>query len=550
MHDIRAIRDNPAAFVSGWSSRGVENAQALVDEILQLDTALRAAQTAGQTALARRNESSKLIGAAMGRKDLAEAERLKGEVESLKGEIAAAEAEEARVGKALRDLLAAQKSIAADDVPDGEDEAGNVLVGQPWGTPRDGGPAKDHADLGEALGLLDFEAAARMSGSRFAVIKGGLARLERAIGQFMLDVQTSTPEGVDLHGYLEVNPPYLVKDDAMFGTGQLPKFGEDLFSGLFGLSGIAEFGDAERDLDVLGDYVESLLWGVWNVERDITEDTIAAAAQRTDVQDYVPAKYAKDADYLRSFHDDAVQHLRKYIGRTADDVLSDFDNIRDARSLDPIARVQRRLTERRWLIPTAEVSLTNLVREQILSEEELATPIRYTALTPCFRAEAGSAGRDTRGLIRQHQFHKVEMVSIAKPEDSEAEHERMVRCAEAVLEKLGLPYRRMLLCKGDMGFSARKTFDLEVWLPSQGTYREISSCSNCGDFQARRMDARFKRAGEKKTEFVHTLNGSGLAVGRTLVAVMENYQEADGSIRVPDALVPYMGGATRVGLAR
>ncbi len=429
MHDIRAIRDNPAAFVSGWSSRGVADAQALVDEMLTLDTALRAAQTAGQTALAKRNESSKLIGAAMGKKDLVEAERLKGEVESLKGEIAAAEAEEARAGKALRDLLAAQKSLAADDVPDGEDEAGNVLVGQPWGVPREGGAAKDHADLGEAMGLLDFEAAARMSGSRFAVLKGGLARLERAIGQFMLDVQTNE------HGYLEVNPPYLVKDDAMFGTGQLPKFEEDLFR--------------------------------------------------------------------------VGEHL---------------------------------------LIPTAEVSLTNIVREQILSEDELATPIRFTALTPCFRAEAGSAGRDTRGLIRQHQFHKVELVSIAKPEDSEAEHERMVRCAEVVLEKLNLPYRRMLLCKGDMGFSARKTFDLEVWLPSQGVYREISSCSNCGDFQARRMEARFKRAGEKKTEFVHTLNGSGLAVGRTLVAVMENYQEEDGRIRVPEALVPYMPkGMTHVG---
>jgi seryl-tRNA synthetase len=448
MHDIRAIRDNPAAFVSGWSSRGVEGAQALVDEILTLDAALRAAQTAGQTALARRNESSKLIGAAMGRKDLVEAERLKGEVESLKGEIAAAEAEEARVGKALRDLLAAQKSLAADDVPDGEDEAGNVLVGQPWGRPREGGPDKDHADLGEALGLLDFEAAARMSGARFAVLKGGLARLERAIGQFMLDVQTAE------HGYLEVNPPYLVKRPAMYGTGQLPKFEDDLFK----IPG--------TDID-------------WQLPDGST---------------------------------------------TSDTELAD-----------------------RFLIPTAEVSLTNLVREQILSEDELATPIRYTALTPCFRAEAGSAGRDTRGLIRQHQFHKVEMVSIAKPEDSEAEHERMVRCAEAVLEKLELPYRRMLLCKGDMGFSAKKTFDLEVWLPSQGTYREISSCSNCGDFQARRMDARFKRAGEKKTEFVHTLNGSGLAVGRTLVAIMENYQQDDGSIRVPDALVAYMGGVTRVG---
>jgi seryl-tRNA synthetase len=468
MHDIRAIRDNPAAFVSGWSSRGVEGAQALVDEILMLDTALRAAQTAGQTALAKRNESSKLIGAAMGKKDLVEAERLKGEVESLKGEIAAAEAEEGRVGGRLRDLLAAQKSLAADDVPDGEDEAGNVLWGQPWGVPREGGPAKDHADLGEALGLLDFEAAAKMSGSRFAVLKGGLARLERAIGQFMLDVQTGE------HGYLEVNPPYFVGHDAMFGTGQMPKFYDDLF--------------LVMDPDTR------------------TKLLLEALDDQTAPQTGGPL-----ADLVMG-------------------ILSDAPT-----------------KEQLFAIPTAEVSLTNLVREQILSEDELATPIRFTALTPCFRAEAGSAGRDTRGLIRQHQFHKVELVSIAKPEDSGAEHERMVRCAEVVLEKLNLPYRRMLLCKGDMGFSAKKTFDLEVWLPSQGTYREISSCSNCGDFQARRMEARFKRAGEKKTEFVHTLNGSGLAVGRTLVAVMENYQEADGRIRVPDVLVPYMGGMTHVG---
>ncbi|MBX9802631.1 MAG: serine--tRNA ligase [Caulobacteraceae bacterium] len=428
MHDIRAIRDNPAAFVSGWSSRGVEGAQALVDEILTLDTALRAAQTAGQTALAKRNESSKLIGAAMGRKDLAEAERLKGEVESLKGEIAAAEAEEARAGNGLRDILAAQKNLAAADVPDGDDEHGNVEVSR-WGTPREGGPAKDHADLGEALGLLDFEAAARMSGARFAVLKGGLARLERAIGQFMLDVQTNE------HGYQEVNPPLLVNDAAAYGTDKLPKFADDLF----------------------------------------------------------------------------------------------------------------KTTDGRWLIPTAEVSLTATVMGQQLAEAELETPMRLAALTPCFRAEAGSAGRDTRGLIRQHQFYKVEMVSITRPEDSESEHERMTGCAEAILRKLGLAHRRMLLCKGDMGFGAKKTFDLEVWLPSQGTYREISSCSNCGDFQARRMDARFKRAGEKKTEFVHTLNGSGLAVGRTLVAVMENYQEEDGRIRVPDVLLPYMGGMTHVG---
>ncbi|MFA4893150.1 serine--tRNA ligase, partial [Brevundimonas sp.] len=458
MHDIRAIRENPAAFVSGWSSRGVEGAEALVADILRLDGELRAAQTTGQEALAKRNAASKLIGAAMAKKDMAEAERLKAEVESLKGEIATAEKTEAEVGKALRDLLAAQKNLAADDVPDGEDEAGNLLVGQPWGTPRETGPAKDHADLGEAMGLLDFEAAAKMSGSRFAVLKGGLARLERAIGQFMLDVQTAE------HGYLEVNPPYLVRDEAMFGTGQLPKFEEDLFK--------------------TGDFAAAF---------EAVSDQINEGFER----------YAKgDLFYFTA-------------------------NIREA--LNP-----------RYLIPTAEVSLTNLVREQILSESELATPIRLTALTPCFRAEAGSAGRDTRGLIRQHQFHKVEMVSIARPEDSEAEHERMVRCAEAVLEKLELPYRRMLLCKGDMGFSAKKTFDLEVWLPSQGTYREISSCSNCGDFQARRMDARFKRDGEKKTEFVHTLNGSGLAVGRTLVAVMENYQDGDGRIAVPTALLPYM----------
>lgn len=427
MHDIRAIRENPQVYVAGWSSRGVEEADGLVARILELDAELRRAQTTGQDALSKRNAASKLIGAAMGKKDMAEADRLKAEVETLKGEIAAAAEVEASVGKELRDLLAGLKNLAAEDVPDGEDEAGNVEVSR-WGTPREGGPAKDHADLGEALGLLDFEAAAKMSGARFAVLKGQLARLERAIGQFMLDMQT------DQHGYLEVNPPLLVRDEAMFGTGQLPKFEEDLFR--------------------------------------------------------------------------VGEHL---------------------------------------LIPTAEVSLTNLVRDTILSEDELATPMRMTALTPCFRAEAGSAGRDTRGLIRQHQFSKVEMVSIARPEDSDAEHERMTGCAEAVLKALELPFRRMLLCKGDMGFSAQKTFDLEVWLPSQGTYREISSCSNCGDFQARRMDARFKRAGEKKTEFVHTLNGSGLAVGRTLVAIMENYQQEDGRIAVPAVLRPYMGGVTHIG---
>jgi seryl-tRNA synthetase len=496
MHDIRAIRDNPAAFVSGWSSRGVEDAAGLVERILALDTALRTAQTAEQTALAKRNESSKLIGAAMAKKDMAEAERLKAEVESLKGEIAAAGEEATRVARDLRDLLAAQKNLAADDVPDGEDEAGNVLVGRPWGTPRENGPAKDHADLGEAMRLLDFEAAARMSGSRFAVLKGGLARLERAIGQFMLDVQTNE------HGYLEVNPPYLVRDEAMFGTGQLPKFEEDLFK-----TDIPAVEQARAAFD-------RRIWSARNELHKTARDRVAAGMSVDQ------AMNAWDADFEASW--DAAKK----------DTLAELDKIGSARH---------------FLIPTAEVSLTNLVREQILPESELAEPMRLTALTPCFRAEAGSAGRDTRGLIRQHQFHKVELVSITRPEDSEAEHERMVRCAEVVLEKLELPYRRMLLCKGDMGFSARKTFDLEVWLPSQGTYREISSCSNCGDFQARRMDARFKRDGEKKTEFVHTLNGSGLAVGRTLVAVMENYQDQDGRIAVPSILLPYMGGVTHVG---
>ena len=478
MHDIRAIRENPQVYVAGWSSRGVDEADGLVADILRLDGELRHAQTTGQDALAKRNAASKLIGAAMGRKDMAEADRLKAEVEALKGDIAAAAEVEARVGKELRDLLEGLKNLAAEDVPDGEDEAGNVEVST-WGEPRRTGPAKDHADLGEALGMLDFEAAAKMSGARFAVLKGQLARLERAVGQFMLDLQTSTPEGGELHGYTEVNPPLLVRDDAMFGTGQLPKFKEDQFFS-------SDMPGRERLFDEALPNFDDLM------NEAVSSGTSAKA---------VLEKALEDADTREQF----------------------------------------------WMIPTAEVSLTNLVRETILSEDELATPMRMTALTPCFRAEAGSAGRDTRGLIRQHQFSKVEMVSIARPEDSDAEHERMTACAEAVLKALELPFRRMLLCKGDMGFSAQKTFDLEVWLPSQGTYREISSCSNCGDFQARRMDARFKRAGEKKTEFVHTLNGSGLAVGRTLVAIMENYQQDDGRIAVPAVLQPYMGGLQVVG---
>jgi seryl-tRNA synthetase len=426
MHDIRALRDDAAAFVRGWSSRGVDDAKGLVDSLLALDRELRSAQTAFQEGQARRNEASKLIGQAKGRKDEAEAQRLMAEVESLKDTIAQAAEAERVAHDALREKLAALPNLPADDVPNGPDESGNVKQGT-WGEPRLINNPRDHVDLGEALGMMDFEAAARMSGSRFVVLQSGLARLERAIGQFMLDLQTGE------HGYREVSPPLMVRDEAMFGTGQLPKFAEDLFH----------------------------------------------------------------------------------------------------------------TTDGRWLIPTAEVSLTNIVREQITAEEEL--PLRMTALTPSFRAEAGSAGRDTRGMIRQHQFYKVELVSITTPEQSDEEHQRMVQCAEEVLKRLELPYRVMLLCSGDMGFTARKTYDLEVWLPSQNTYREISSCSNCGDFQARRMDARSRKAGEKGTRFVHTLNGSGLAVGRTLVAVMENYQDEDGRISVPTVLQPYMRGITHIG---
>ncbi|HWA60703.1 MAG TPA: serine--tRNA ligase [Caulobacteraceae bacterium] len=423
MHDIKAIRDNPEAYDRAWASRGLS---AQSPAILALDERLRAAQTAAQAAQSRRNEASKLIGQAKAKKDEAEAQRLMAEVEGLKGEIARQGEVEAEAGGALRELLAGLPNLPAPDVPPGEDEHGNVEVRR-WGEPFRIEAPKDHVDLGTALGLVDFEAAARMSGARFTVLKGELARLERAIGQFMLDFQTQE------NGYLEVAPPLLVRDEAVFGTGQLPKFAEDLFH---------------------------------------TDDG-------------------------------------------------------------------------RWLIPTAEVSLTNIVREQILDEAEL--PLRMTALTPCFRSEAGASGKDTRGMIRQHQFNKVELVSITTPEQSEAEHERMVACAEAVLKRLELPFRTVVLCAGDMGFTARKTYDLEVWLPSQGMYREISSCSNCGDFQARRMDARCRKAGEKGTRHVHTLNGSGLAVGRALVAVMENYQDDKGRIAVPQALHPYMRGVTHIG---
>ncbi len=422
MHDIRLIRENPQAFDAGLARRGFEPMSAT---ILAADAELRALQTAIQASLARRNEASKLIGQAMAQGDKDRAESLKSEVAALKEKLPAEEQAERDRLAALQDILAALPNLPADDVPDGLDEEGNVEIAR-WGTPRsfDFQP-REHADFGPALGL-DFETAAKMSGARFAFLKGQMARLERALGQFMLDMQTGEP------GYVECATPLMVRDEAAFGTTQLPKFREDLFQ----------------------------------------------------------------------------------------------------------------TTDGRWLISTSEMSLTNVVREEILPEADL--PVRMTALTPCFRSEAGSAGRDTRGYIRQHQFWKVELVSIVRPEDSDAELERKTRCAEAVLEALGLPYRKMLLCAGDMGFAARKTYDLEVWLPGQGAYREISSCSNCGDFQARRMNARFRRDGAKANEFVHTLNGSGLAVGRTLVAILENYQQADGSVDVPPALLPYMGGIARL----
>lgn len=477
MHDVKAIRDEPAAYALAWARRGMADAESVVAGVLETDRRLRAAQTALQTAQSRRNEASKLIGAAKAKKDEARAAELMAEVEALKGEIAARTEEEAREGAALRATLAGLPNLPADDVPDGEDEHGNLEVRR-WGEPCAIAEPKDHVTLGEGLGLMDFEGATRMSGSRFVALKGDLARLERALGQFMLDIHTTE------FGYTEVSPPLLVRDEAVFGTGQLPKFKDDLFS------------------------VGYLDWD---------------------------AIYAAQADAL----------TRRLQGR-AESSAEEVARINFEAATDILDRIRGGdFAERKWLIPTAEVSLTNLVREQIMAEEQL--PLRMTALTHCFRSEAGASGRDTRGMIRQHQFQKVELVSITAPEASEAEHERMTACAEAVLKRLELPFRTMLLCAGDMGFSARKTYDLEVWLPSQGMYREISSCSNCGDFQARRMDARCRKAGEKGGRFVHTLNGSGLAVGRTLVALMENYQDERGRIYVPQALQPYLRGLTHIG---
>jgi seryl-tRNA synthetase len=421
MHDIRLIRENPEAFDAALIRRG---ADPIAAGLIALDESRRALTTRQQEVQARRNDLSKQVGQAKAAKDEARAQALMAEVSALKDELERLTTDQAEADEALKTALAAIPNLPAADVPDGADEDDNLLVHTRGEQPVFAFEPREHDAFGPALGL-DFETGAQLAGARFTLVRGYAAKLARALGQFMLDTLTGD------HGYEEVNPPILVRPDAMFGTGQLPKFAEDSFQ----------------------------------------------------------------------------------------------------------------TTDGRWLIPTAEVSLTNIVREQILAADTL--PLRFTALTPCFRSEAGAAGRDTRGYIRQHQFDKVEMVSIVTPEESEAEHERMTACAEGILTALGLPFRRMKLCAGDMGFSATRTYDLEVWLPGQARYREISSCSACGDFQARRMNARYRGA-EGKPAFVHTLNGSGLAVGRTLVAVLENYQQEDGSVAVPEALKPYLRGLNRL----
>jgi seryl-tRNA synthetase len=423
MLDIKWIRDNAEALDAALAKR---SAAPLSAELISLDEKRRSLVQSLQDMQSRRNSASKEVGQAMAAKDLARAEALKAEVAELKTTMPAAEEEEKAVSAQLADMLSRLPNIPLADVPVGKDEHDNVVTRTVGNKPGWNHAAKEHYEIGEALGYMDFASAAKIAGARFTVLKGPLARLERALGQFMLDLHTGE------HGYTEVQPPLMVRDDAMFGTGQLPKFAEDLF----------------------------------------------------------------------------------------------------------------RTTDGRWLIPTAEVPLTNMVREEILDQDRL--PLRFTALTPSFRSEAGSAGRDTRGMLRQHQFMKCELVSITDAESAIAEHERMTECAENVLKKLGLHFRTMTLCSGDMGFGAQKTYDIEVWLPGQDTYREISSCSVCGDFQGRRMNARYRGKDGKTLNFVSTLNGSGIAVGRALIAVMENYLNEDGSVTVPDVLLPYMSGITRI----
>lgn len=509
MHEIKAIRDDFTGWQAAMLRRSLSDEQRdQIESILYLDVEARAMQTQRQEAEAGRNIASKAIGAAKAKKDDAEAARLMEEVARLKGVIESSAAEEEKVAGKLRGILESLPNTPAPDAPDGKDEESNQEI-RTWNPPQKTpgqqlNQPQDHVALGEALGMMDFEAAARMSGARFVALKGKLARLERALAAFMVDLQTET------HGYQEVSPPLMVRSHAAFGTGQLPKFRDDLFR--------SENTDWERAQRERAEILKARL----DAEKPRIKAGALDIAQTTSALDHADRQTA-----IESFIDHSIDSIADY---------EEFEFQKLVQSGE--------YSNEFFLIPTAEVSLTNLYRETILAESDLSTPIRMTADTPCFRSEAGSAGRDTRGMIRMHQFRKVELVSIAKPEDSEKEHERMTQCAEEVLKRLGLPFRTMLLCTGDMGFSAKRTYDLEVWLPSQNKYREISSCSNCGDFQARRMEGRFRRDGQKGTEFFHTLNGSGLAVGRTLVAVLENYQNADGSITVPEALVSYMGGMT------
>jgi seryl-tRNA synthetase len=481
MHDIRWIRDNPEAFDRGLTRRGLERQ---AERLIELDERRRANIFELETAKARRNAASKEIGEAKKTKDEDKAKLLMAEVAALKDLMPALEAEEKAASKALDDALAEIPNLPLDEVPDGKDEKDNVEHHR-FGSKHDFAFApKQHFDLGESLGQMDFEAAAKLSGARFVVLKKSLARLERALGQFMLDVHTSEP-----HNYAEIAPPLLVRDEVMFGTAQLPKFKDDQFA-------------ARRDVSLAE-----------RIERD----------WRRQFQDFVN-KLISEKGLLGAVHE--VTNLPVVTFVLGQDMAS------QPRSDDF------------WLIPTAEVPLTNLVRESIVDEAQL--PLRYTACTPCFRAEAGAAGKDTRGMIRQHQFTKVELVSITAPEQSKDEHERMLACAEEVLKRLDLHYRVMTLCAGDMGFASQKTYDIEVWLPGQNMYREISSCSICGEFQARRMNARYRTKEGRAVRHVHTLNGSGVAVGRALIAVMETYQQADGSIAVPDALQGYMGGMKKI----
>jgi len=506
VHDIKAIRENPDAFDAALGRRGLAPMSA---KLVELDEARRANISALQEAQARRNATSKEIGKAKAAKDDALAAKLMAEVADLKVLLDEGEKAERANEAELKSLLEVIPNLPRADVPDGKDEHGNVEVRRVGEPPKFDFSPKQHFELGEALGLMDFEAAAKVSGARFVFLKGALARMERALAAFMLDMHTAPASG-NLGGYTEVNPPLLVRSESAHGTGNLPKFAEDLFHSYLRP-------DFEQFRQMVMAAIERT--ARTELEDDSALDMVPEAARERLSQSIAEVQMKRKATW-----DAALQEYQKLAGQL-------------------------------FLIPTAEVSLTNLVRDDILDEDKL--PLRFTAATPCFRSEAGSAGRDTRGMIRQHQFTKVELVSITTPEGSLAEHERMTSCAEEILKRLKLPFRTMLLCTGDMGFASQKTYDIEVWLPGQDAYREISSCSVCGDFQARRMNARYRpvlaepggtKKPAKETRFVHTLNGSGLAVGRTLVAILENYQQADGSVVIPEALRPYMGGMAAIGV--